>query len=162
MNYESLLIEAERRGITVKEKNMHISLKGIYKNNKILINLKNSTDFEKKCILSEEIGHHETSHGNILDSNNIANIKQEFRARRWGYEYTIKLEDLIKAYEDGAVNSYEIAEYLGVTEQHLINAIDNYKKRHGILKETEKHIIYFEPNLNIEKKDMILSYLLNQ
>ena len=161
MTYENLLIEAEEKGIKVKEKHMYVGLKGIYKNNKILINLKASTDVEKKCILSEEIGHHETSYGNILDDNNIVNRKQEVIARRWGYEHTVKIEDLIKAYEYGAVNSFEIAEYLEVTEQHLINAINNYKKRHGIFAELANHFICFEPHLKIEKKDTLLDYLLN-
>lgn len=160
MTYENLLIEAEEKGIKVKEKHMYIGLKGLYKDNKILINLKASTDVEKKCILSEEIGHHETSYGNILDDNKIDNRKQEVRARRWGYEHTVKIEDLIKAYEYGAVSSFEIAEYLEVTEQHLINAINNYKKRYGIFAEFENHFIYFEPHFKIEKKDTLLDYLI--
>lgn len=162
MNYESLLIEAEEKGIKVKEKHMYKNLKGIYKNNKILINLKATTDIEKKCILSEEIGHHETSFGNLLDINEIINRKQEIRARRWGYEHTVKIKDLIKAYEYGAINSFEISEYLGVTEQHLINAISNYKKRFGIVAELENHFIYFEPYLKIEKKDTLFDYLFDE
>ncbi|WP_297427914.1 ImmA/IrrE family metallo-endopeptidase [Clostridium sp.] len=161
MSYENLLIEAEEKGIRVKEKNMYINLKGAYKNNKILINLKVTTNVEKKCILSEEIGHHETSYGNILDDNKIVNRKQEIKARRWGYEHTIKIEDLIRAHEYGAVNSFEIAEYLNVTEQHLINTIKNYKKRYGVLAESENHFIYFEPYLKVEKKDTFSDYLLN-
>jgi hypothetical protein len=83
MYYENLLIEAEEKGIEVKEKNMYANLKGIYKNNKIFINLKAVTNAEKRCILSEEIGHHETSYGNILNNNDIINLKQEAKARRW-------------------------------------------------------------------------------
>lgn len=161
MNYENLLVEAEERGIIVKEKHMYPGLKGVYKNNKILINLNASTDVEKKCILSEEIGHHETSSGNLLDTNDITNRKQEIKARRWGYERTVKLTDLVKAYEYGAANCFEIAEYLEVTAQHLINAINNYKKRYGIFAEFENHFIYFEPHLKIEKKDSLFDYLYN-
>ncbi|EHI97552.1 protein of unknown function DUF955 [Clostridium sp. DL-VIII] len=161
MSYENLLIEAEEKGIKVKEKNMYINLKGAYKNNKILINLKVTTNVEKKCILSEEIGHHETSCGNILDDNKIVSKKQEIKARRWGYEHTVKIEDLINAYEYGAVNSFEIAEYLEVTEQHLLNTINNYKKRYGIFAEFENHFIYFEPYLKVEKKDNLLDYLIS-
>lgn len=40
MTYENLLIEAEEKGIKVKEKNMYVNLKGAYKDNKILIILK--------------------------------------------------------------------------------------------------------------------------
>ena len=160
MHYENLLIEAEEKGIEVKEKNMYSNLKGIYKNNKILINIKVITSVEKRCILSEEIGHHETSCGNILDENKIVNRKQEVKARRWGYEHTVKIEDLIKAYEYGAVTSFEIAEYINVTEQHLIKAISNYRKRYGIFTESENHFIYFEPYLKIEKKDSLFDYLI--
>lgn len=162
MYYESLLIEAEEKGIEVKEKNMYANLKGIYKNNKILINMKAITSEEKRCILSEEIGHHETSCGNILDENKIVNRKQEVKARRWGYEHTVKVDDLINAYEYGAANSFEIAEYLHVTEKHLINSINNYKKRYGISTELENHFIYFEPYLKIEKKDTLFDYLFNE
>ena len=108
MTYENLLIEAEMKGIRVKEIAMYPQLKGLYKNNKILINLKATTDIEKKCILSEEIGHHETSYGNILDDNEIVNRKQEVKARRWGYEHTVKINDIIAAYEYGATSAFEI------------------------------------------------------
>jgi hypothetical protein len=159
MYYENLLIEAEEKGIEVKEKNMYANLKGIYKNNKILINLKAVTNAEKRCILSEEIGHHETSYGNILDNNDILNIKQEAKARRWGYERTVKLENLIKAYEYGAVNSFEIAEYLNVTENHLVNAINSYKKRYGTSKNLGNYTIFFEPYIKIEKMESLFDYL---
>ncbi len=162
MHYENLLIEAEEKGIKVKEKNMYANLKGIYKNNKILINSKATTSVEKRCILSEEIGHHETSYGNIIDDNEVVNRKQEVKACRWGYERTVKIENLIKAYEYGATNSFEIADYLNVTEKHLINSINNYKKRYGISTELENHFIYFEPYLKIEKKDILFDYLFNE
>jgi hypothetical protein len=160
MYYENLLIEAEDKGIEVKEKNMYANLKGIYKNNKILINLKAVTNAEKRCILSEEIGHHETSYGNILDNNEIVNLKQEAKARRWGYERTVKLENLIRAYEYGAINSFEIAEYLNVTENHLVNAINYYKKRYGASTNLGNYIIFFEPYIKIEKTETLFDYLI--
>ena len=161
MHYENLLIEAEEKGIQVKEKNMYANLKGIYKNNKILINSKAITSVEKRCILSEEIGHHETSSGNILDCNEIVNRKQEVKARRWGYEHTVKIDDIINAHDYGATTSFEIAEYLNITEHYLRNCIDNYKKRYGHFAESETHFIYFEPYLKIEKKNTLFDYLLN-
>ena len=86
MTYETLLIEAKERGIKVKEKYMYVNLRGVYKNNKILINLKTTTDVEKGCILNEEIEHHEASSGNLLDTNEITSRKQEIRFHRWGCE----------------------------------------------------------------------------
>ena len=153
MTYENLLIEAEMKGIRVKEVAMYPRLKGLYKNNKILINLKVATDVEKKCILSEELGHHETSYGNILDDNEIANRKQEVKACRWGYEHTVKIDDIIAAYEYGATSAFEIAEYLEVTENHLINSIENYKRRYGHFLELKNHFIYFAPYLEVVRKD---------
>lgn len=152
MNYEKLLVKTEEKGIQVKEVNMHPYLKGIYKNNKILINLKLDTNVEKKCILSEEIGHHETSYGNILNNNDIISKKQELRARRWAYEHTVTISDLIKASEYGAVNGFEIAEYLNVTESFLKNCINNYKKQYGFKVELENYLIYFYPYIKIVKK----------
>lgn len=160
MYYENLLIEAEEKGIEVKEKNMHANLKGIYKNNKILINLKAVTNAEKRCILSEEIGHHETSYGNLLDNNDIMNLKQEAKARRWGYERTVKLENLIRAYEYGVINSFEIAEYLNITENHLANAINYYKNRYGASTKLVNYIIFFEPYIKIEKIETLFDYLI--
>ena len=161
MTYENLLIEAEMKGIRVKEVAMYPRLKGLYKNNKILINLKVATDVEKKCILSEEIGHHETSYGNILDDNEIANRKQEVKACRWGYEHTVKIDDIIAAYEYGATSAFEIAEYLEVTENHLINSIENYKKRYGHFLELKNHLIYFTPYLEVVRKEEWFDCLVN-
>ena len=161
MTYENLLIEAEIKGIRVKEIAMYPPLKGLYKNNKILINLKAITDVEKKCILSEEIGHHETSYGNILDYNEIENRRQEVKACRWGYEHTIKINDIIAAYEYGATSAFEIAEYLEVTENHLINSIENYKKRYGHFLEFENNFIYFAPYLEVVRKDDLFDCLAN-
>ena len=161
MTYENLLIEAEMKGIRVKEVNMYPKLKGLYKNNKILINLKATTDIEKKCILSEEIGHHETSYGNILDDNEIVNRKQEVKARRWAYEHTVKINNIIAAYEYGANSTFEIAQYLETTEIFLIDAIENYKKRYGNFLELENHFIYFVPYLKVVRKDDLFGSLAN-
>ncbi|SFC63313.1 ImmA/IrrE family metallo-endopeptidase [Clostridium uliginosum] len=151
MTYERLLIIAENKGLRVKDKKLKYNLKGLYKNSKILINKDIETNVERKCILVEEIGHHETSFGNIIDDNNIINRKQELLARRWGNETLISLEDLINAYNDGATNKYELAEYLDVTENFLNEAISNYRKKYGIYCEFNNYLIYFEPTLGILK-----------
>ncbi len=90
-----------------------VGVKGLYKNGHIVID-KNLTNIEKKCILAEELGHHFTTTGNILDSRIGSNLKEERRAREWGALHLIQLEDFIRAcamYE----NIYQIAEELEVT-----------------------------------------------
>jgi hypothetical protein len=77
-----------------------------------------------------------------------------------GYERTVKLENLIKAYEYGAVNSFEIAEYLNVTEKHLVSAINYYKNRYGTSTNLGNYIIFFEPYIKIERIESLFDYLI--
>ncbi|GAA0078781.1 ImmA/IrrE family metallo-endopeptidase [Clostridium sp. CTA-5] len=151
MTYESLLIDAENKGLRVKEKKLKYNLKGLYKNSKILIDKSIETNVERKCILVEEIGHHETSFGNIIDDNDINNRKQELRARRWGNERLVKLKYFINAYNNGVTNKYELAEYLEVTDEFLEETINHYKKKYGTYYKLDNYLIYFEPNLGILK-----------
>lgn len=59
------------------------SLKGIYIDGNIAINTSIRNRTEKTCVLAEELGHHYTSIGNILDMNDVRNRKQERQARLW-------------------------------------------------------------------------------
>lgn len=54
--------------------------KGLYADNIIWINKYLPTSVEKACILAEELGHHYTTAGDILDQNDIENCKQELKA----------------------------------------------------------------------------------
>jgi flagellin-specific chaperone FliS len=151
MTYENLLIESERDNIIIIEKHFKSDAKGLCKGNKIGISVKLSTDKEKACVLSEELGHFYTSYGNILDQTKVANRKQELRARRWGYEKLVSLNSLISAFENGATTKYEIAEFLNVTEEFLDEAIKHYKMKFGTFYQEGIYLIYFEPTLIIIK-----------
>jgi hypothetical protein len=70
-----LILEAEKEGIRIIENGQIGRLKGLYVDNFIILNAE--TEKEKRCILCEELGHHYTSYGNILDQTKIENIKQE-------------------------------------------------------------------------------------
>lgn len=146
MGYETLLDEAAKEGIEVFENNCIGQLDGLYVDNTITINSSNiTTDRGKKCILAEELGHHYTSCGNILDQSTIENRKQERRARGWAYDKTIGIIGLLNAFERGARNSYEIAEYLDVTEQFLHDAIKYYKEKYGLYYIIDNYMLCFEP-----------------
>lgn len=126
-------------------------LKGLYINGHIAINTKMS-DTEKACVLAEELGHHYTSYGNILDQTDISNRKQELRARAWAYDEQIGLIGLISAYEHGCRNRYEIAKYLEVTEEVLEECLTYYRSKYGLCKTVDNYAVYFIPNLIIFKK----------
>lgn len=138
--------KAEMAGVRIDYvpfKNM--SIKGLYCNGSIAINSRIETTIEKKCVLAEELGHHYTSSGNILDMDNVSNKKQERTARLWAYNDMITIEKLISAKEAGCSNRYEIAEHLNVTESFLQEAIDCYHSKFGLGFQKDDYIILFEP-----------------
>lgn len=106
---------------------------------------------EKTCVLAEELGHYHTTIGNIIDSRDTKNRKQELKARLWAYNQQIGLLGIVNAYEAGCLNTYEMAEYLDVTEQFLLDALQCYKDKYGLFTKLDNYIIYFEPNLGIMK-----------
>ena len=57
MKYEKLMIKYENN-VKIKEKSLKYGFKGLYKNNKIIIDSNIETNSEKACILAEELGHH--------------------------------------------------------------------------------------------------------
>ena len=89
MEYEALLVEADNEGLTVKEMPMKYN-NGRIKGNRIAIRKDIDTSIEKACVLAEELGHHHTSVGDILDMTDIGNRKQERQARLWGYDKSIR------------------------------------------------------------------------
>ena len=110
------------------------------------------SDIEKACVLAEELGHHYTTYGNILDQSDTSNRKQELRARAWAYNKQIGLLGLIRAYEYGCQNRFEIAEYLEVTEEVLEECLVFYRNKYGMCQSVDNYVVYFIPNLAIMKK----------
>lgn len=149
MTYDELLDTADKKGLLVKEKDL-VSNNGRIKGNRIAIRQSMTTN-EKACVLAEELGHYETTVGNIMDMSDSQNRKQERQARFWAYNKQIGLYGLVRAYEHGCSARHEIAEYLNVTEEFLQDAIDCYYDKYGVMREVDNYIIYFIPNLAIMK-----------
>lgn len=148
MEYEELLNEADSQGLIVKEKPLKYN-NGRIKGKRIAIRKDIDTTTEKACILAEELGHHYTTVGNILDLEDPANRKQERRARLWGYDRLIGLHGIINAYEAGCRSSYEIADYLGVTEEYLQECIGAYREKYGTGARIEEYYVMFEPRVAV-------------
>lgn len=153
MTYESLLLEAEKEGLEIYEHNFNTArLKGLCIDNVITLNSSSiETNAEKICVLAEEMGHYYTTTGNILDQSKVENRKQERRARAWAYERLVSMQSLIDASKHGIRSRYELAEYLGVSERFLEEAIQYYKDKHGLYRKMGNFIIYFEPLRVLEK-----------
>ena len=150
-SYEILLSEASENGLVVKEKPLKYN-NGRIKGSRVAIRQDLSTSVEKACVLAEELGHHYTSYGNILDQSDASNRKQELRARAWAYNKQIGLLGLIRAYEHGCRNRFEIAEYLEVTEEVLEECLIFYRNKYGVCANIDNYVVYFIPNLVIMKR----------
>lgn len=148
--YEALLDEANSKGLIVKEKPLQSS-DGRIKGNRIAIRKDLKTSTEKACVLAEELGHYETTVGDILDMSNPWNRKQERQARLNGYNRMIGMLGIVSAYEAGCQNQHEIAEFLNVTEEYLLECVECYRDKYGEMKSVDNYIIYFIPNLAVTK-----------
>lgn len=144
MQYEECLATADDAGLTVKEMDM-INHDGLIKGQRVAIRKDIETSAEKACVLAEEIGHYYTSTGDILDQENIWNRQQERRAREYAYEIMVGFKGIVAAFEYGCRNRYETAEYLGVAEWFLQDALDRYCSKYGHMVRYKNYQICFEP-----------------
>lgn len=142
---KTLLREAEKEDIEIVYLPFRGRTKGLYYDKVIAISRHIDTTAEETCILAEELGHYYTSAGNILDQKQLANRKLERRARAWGYQRLVPLDKLILAYKQGVRSQYELAEFLGVTEQFLADALKYYKEKYGPYYQMGDYYICFEP-----------------
>jgi len=127
------------------------NLKGLYINGNIAVNTSVKTSSDTGCVLAEELGHHYTSVGNIIDMKDAYNRKQERQARLWSYNKLIGLRGIINAFEAGCQNRHEMAEYLEVTEEFLQDCIDSYRNKYGVGYAVDNYYIMFIPNLAVGK-----------
>lgn len=141
--YEGLQDEAYTEELTVKEKPLY-GTDGRIRGRRIALR-KDALQTEKACALSEELGHHHTTYGDILDQTDVMNRKQERKARLWAYNRMITLDRIMAAKKSGCRNRYEIAEHLEITEAFLQEAIDSYKSIYGLVYNRDGYLITFEP-----------------
>lgn len=144
MRYEALLDEASKY-LYIYEKPLHANIKGLQADNVIWINKNIPTRAEKLSTLVEELGHYHTSYGNILDQSDVCNRKQELRARQWGYEKLFPLDVIIQAHKKGVKNKFELAEFIGVTEEFIESALQRYIEKFGVSIQHKGYTISFEP-----------------
>lgn len=121
--YEELLAEYENE-VDIEERKMHCD--GLYCDKVIWIK-DNLTTAEKLSIVAEEIGHYETTVGNILEQVTLSNIKQELDARKWAYEKVVPLDEIKKAFKQNITEIYALAEHFEVTEDFMRECLKHYR-----------------------------------
>lgn len=120
--YERLVAEYDQE-IDIEERKMKND--ALYCDNVIWIN-ERLTNAEKLSVVAEEIGHYETSSGNILDQSVLSNVKQERLARKWAYEKVIPLEEILQAVKNGIKEIYDLAEHFDVSEEFMKGCLSHY------------------------------------
>lgn len=120
--YEALIAEYEEE-VVIEERNMKND--GLYADGFVWINGR-LTSAAKTCVLAEEIGHHMTSIGDILDQEDIDNCKQEHRARVWAYRKLLPLENIYAAAMQGYTEPWEMAEEFDLDEEFVRAALKYY------------------------------------
>lgn len=141
--YEDLVIK--NKHIPIDDR---IALKGdfegLYDNGVILID-KNLSETRKAEVLYEELAHHKLTYGNILDQSKWINRKFENYARRHGYEVALPIRIIIEAHHFGVSNLYELAQYVQLSEEYVLEILEHYKQKHGIGTHYGNYSITFEP-----------------
>ena len=145
------MIEADDDGLLVAEMPLPLS-DGRIKGRCIAIRQDIPTLAQKACVLAEEIGHYHTNTMDILDQGKVLNRKIERAGRLWAYDKLIGLSGIIKGYLARCRDRYELAEYLGVTEEFLQEALDCYREKYGEHTEVDGYTIMFEPSLAVIEK----------
>ena len=141
--YEQLLTENEH----IKIRDTHSlpdGYSGFYKDGIILID-KNLSETRKAEVLYEELAHHKLTYGNILDQSKWINRKFENYAKRHGYEAALPLRIIVEAHNYGVSNLYELAQYVQLSEEHVLEILEHYKQKHGIGTHYGNYAITFEP-----------------
>ena len=158
--YENLLQYASDCGLTVHEEvdlgntsaDSDHRLLGLCVGDHIGLAQDLETDADKSCVLAEEICHSLFTVGNILDQDEVISKQRERRDRIKSYDLLFGVEGIAKAIMHGCSNTYEMAEYLGVNENTLSEAIDLYESKYGMRIEFPDYDLYFEPCLMVVKR----------
>lgn len=120
--YEKLCAEYEQLDIIEKPS----SLPGFIINDCVLID-KNMSDAKKACVMAEEIGHYETSVGDITDQSDMNSVKQEYRARVYAVQKILPKGDILRALDNVGPCIWDVAEEIGVDPEFLVFALRYYR-----------------------------------
>ena len=146
-NYEKMI---DSIPLEVKELNLN-NFDGLIVDETVYIN-KNLTEREKIATLTEEVEHYNLNVGDITNTNNANNRKQEHRAQISALQKLVTIPNLIKAYKSGCTSRYEIAEFLDVPEKILIKAIRILSTKFPGWITHNEFMISLDPLMVIEKR----------
>lgn len=125
MNYNMLQVLAEKQQVAIHPYKFDGGLQALYVDNHIFLS-DDLSDFEKTCILAEELGHHFTADRNCLDQNRIENLFCEWKGRIWSYEVLLPVSQLKAVMQAGFKKISEIAIFFELTEDFVKEVLQYY------------------------------------
>ncbi|MCQ54864.1 hypothetical protein [Listeria monocytogenes] len=111
------------------------------------------TESELRCTIIEEVMHWKYTAGDITNYNDVKNIKQEKFARRKAHDYLVTIDVLASCYDRGIRTYHEAATFLNITEKFLIEVIENYREKYGLMYKHGEYIINFGSTIQIFQED---------
>lgn len=118
---------------------------GLYVDNYVYLNPR-QTHENLVGTVAEEIGHHLTTVGDIVDQDTNLKRKQERQARDIGASLVVSPSDIIDCYENGCKTIDDCVINLGVTNQVFEDAISYYARRFNGIKTENGYTIFFMEN----------------
>lgn len=61
---------------------------------------------------------------------------------------------IVEAHHYGVSNLYELAQYVQLSEEHVLEILKHYKQKHGLTTRYGKYVIQFEPLRVFEYKNI--------
>mgnify|MGYP003474866495 FL=1 len=148
-NFEALAASRPQLNIIISKK-LPKFLGGLTFIRDIYIN-QNLTEREKYEVLQEEFAHYDYTAGDIASGDSEADKKQEALARSKAMERTVTLDGLIHCYFSHAWSLEEVADYFGVTEKYVQEAIQNYRNKYGLVFRYNGYYFDLRNVINISK-----------
>lgn len=97
------------------------------------------------CVLAEELGHYNTQPPDLFASPKLTQDRYERMAAQWAVNSLVPLCALIRAWQRGIRSSWELADFLGVTEPFICKAINLLEQRYGPVARCGEYCIHFRP-----------------
>lgn len=91
-----------------------------------------ANSIEEKEILAEELGHYYCGALYYINTDIVLKRKCENRAKKWAYSILIPFQKLKEKIAQG-FDLYDLANYFDVDVKYMINCIDFYTEKYGVL-----------------------------
>lgn len=91
-----------------------------------------ANSIEEKEILAEELGHYYCGALYYINTDITLKRKCENRAKKWAYSILIPFQKLKEKIAQG-FDLYDLADYFDVDVKYMINCIDFYTEKYGVL-----------------------------